>query len=335
MEYRGESKRGWNPDNGGWGACSDEKEDEARVLGELTFLDNELVSLSTEVAEGGYLYARVSALINTLSTIICEAERHGVEAKAIKNTIAKSRKVFSSSPYVNRMQTWPRGYQGDFETVEMIHTGVGNTELNTIGQCVEYYAQTLPISQQHRNTLGHQQSLAMDCLRNDWNILSIGCGGAIDICTALKFFPDFKGSLTFIDMDEGAIDLVKKRTTGLDCTYRTKNIVRGIGSERNDFYDLVLCGGLFDYLEERVAKLLLRQIKGKLTSNGKLFFTNIARGNPFRIQMEYLGDWVLIERSEEELLKMIEGSIGENHEITIERDFTGLAILTTVKLISD
>ncbi len=304
---------------------------ESYLLKEMATIEKEICSLSTEEIHGAQLYSKVSSLISKLSTAISEAETWGFERDEIKKAISESRKVFSESPYVNRMQTWPRGYQGDFETVEMIHNGVGDIELSTVGDCIEYYAQTLPISQQHRNKLSFQQSLAMKCLRKNQNIMSIGCGGAIDICNAVEFFPAYSGTITFIDMDEGAIALVKERTAGFDCVYITKNIVRGLGGEQIRNYHLVLCGGLFDYLDDKVASLVLRQIKQRLTPDGKLFFTNIARGNPFRIQMEYLGDWILIERTEEDLEKMIIKSFGATPEIAFQRDFTGLAILATVQ----
>ena len=304
---------------------------ESSLLNEMATIESELCSLSSNEINGAQLYSMVTSLISNLSTVISEAENHGFDRDRIKGTISESRKVFSESPYVSRMQTWPRGYQGDFETVEMIHAGVGDIDLNTVGDCVEYYAQTLPISQQHRNKLSFQQSMAMNCLRKNQNIMSIGCGGAIDICKALEFFPEYTGTLTFIDMDKDAISLVKERTVGFDCTYITKNIVRGLGGEQFKNYHLVLCGGLFDYLDDKVAGLVLRQIKQRLTPDGKLFFTNIAKGNPFRIQMEYLGDWVLIERTEEDLENMINKSFGGKPEIDFQRDFTGLAILATVQ----
>lgn len=304
---------------------------ESSLLNGMATIENEICSLIKEDINGAQLYSRVTSLISNLSAVISQAENRGYNRDRIKEAISKSRKVFSESPYVSRMQTWPRGYQGDFETVEMIHAGVGDIELNTVGECVEYYAQTLPISQQHRNKLGFQQSMAMNILRKNQNIMSIGCGGAIDICKALEFFPDYSGTLTFIDMDEDAIALVKERTVGFDCMYITKNIVRGLGGEQLKNYHLVLCGGLFDYLDDKVAGLVLRQIKQRLTPDGKLFFTNIAKGNPFRIHMEYLGDWVLIERTEKELETMINKSFGGTPVVDFQRDFTGLAILATVQ----
>jgi SAM-dependent methyltransferase len=302
------------------------------ALDDVASIDSEISALSGERLNGVLLYSRVASLITGLSSVISKAENCGVDKDTIKNAITKSRRVFSQSPYVNRMQTWPRGYQGDFETVEMISAGVENIELKSVGDCVEYYAQTLPISQQHRNKLSFQQALAMNCLRNNQNIMSIGCGGAIDICKALEFFPDYAGSITFIDMDEEAIELVRKRTAGFDCKYITKNIVRGLGAGQSNSFHLVLCGGLFDYLDDKVADLVLRQIKKKLVPDGRLFLTNIAKGNPFRVQMEYLGDWVLIERSEEELEQLIRKSFGESSLVDFERDYTGLAILATVSL---
>ena len=91
-----------------------------------------------------------------------------------------------------------------------------------------------------------------------------------------------------------------------------------------------MCGGLFDYLEERVAGMLLRQLKKKLAPDGMIFLTNIAKGNPFRIQMEYMCDWELIERSEAEIEMLAQKYIGKSFTVTSTRDSTGLAILSSI-----
>lgn len=303
------------------------------TIEKLRTLDQEIVSLEHSGMSPHQRYVRVAELINRLSGVIDEAEQQGMLKSEIFDKISMARQVFGQSPYVRRMQQWPRGYQGDFETVEMIYQGVPGRKLDSVSDCVDYYAQTLPVSQQHRNKLMVQQNLAMSCLRHDQNILSIGCGGAIDIFNALEFFPDYSGSICFVDMDEEAIALARQRTSAFNCSYSTRNIIRGIGAVPHDNFDLILCGGLFDYINDKVSNSLLRQMSRKLTAQGKLFLTNIAIGNPFRIQMEYLGDWVLIERSEAEIENLIKSALGENTRVLCQRDSTGLAILTTSEII--
>ncbi|HUP14363.1 MAG TPA: class I SAM-dependent methyltransferase, partial [Niastella sp.] len=57
-------------------------------------------------------------------------------------------------------------------------------------------------------------------------------------------------------------------------------------------YDLILIGGVFDYLKDNVIAVILKELVNRMKKEGTLFFTNIASGNPYRISMEYLSDWI-------------------------------------------
>jgi hypothetical protein len=50
---------------------------------------------------------------------------------------------------------------------------------------------------------------------------------------------------------------------------------------------------------------ILQSLRNNLTENGKIFFTNIDKNNPYRVFMEYTSDWILIERSEDDLISLI------------------------------
>ena len=67
-----------------------------------------------------------------------------------------------------------------------------------------------------------------------------------------------------------------------------------------------------------------------LAPDGRILFTNIGRGNPFRVWLEYLADWRLIERSEADLIALCRAA-----EIPVEpvlvRDATGLSIVAMLR----
>jgi hypothetical protein len=44
----------------------------------------------------------------------------GVPPGRILQLVARAREVHARSPFVRRLQSWPRGYPGDFETVEYL-----------------------------------------------------------------------------------------------------------------------------------------------------------------------------------------------------------------------
>jgi O-methyltransferase involved in polyketide biosynthesis len=69
-------------------------------------------------------------------------------------------------------------------------------------------------------------------------------------------------------------------------------------------FDLILAGGLFDYLSDKMIARTLSDAWSMLAPEGRIVFTNIATGNPFRVWIEYMGDWKLIERSEEDVASL-------------------------------
>jgi hypothetical protein len=69
-----------------------------------------------------------------------------------------------------------------------------------------------------------------------------------------------------------------------------------------------------------------------LTPDGKICFTNILKPNPWRVWIEYLADWILIERTEAEFMYMLDiyGLVDINLKMTQER--TGLAGLYEITI---
>jgi hypothetical protein len=64
-----------------------------------------------------------------------------------------------------------------------------------------------------------------------------------------------------------------------------------------------------------------------LVPGGRLLFSNIAQGNPFRPWIEYLADWRLIERTEADLRRLLDETGFHANEPRIFRDSTELALL--------
>jgi hypothetical protein len=95
-------------------------------------------------------------------------------------------------------------------------------------------------------------------------------------------------------------------------------------------YHLISAGGLFDYLPDRLVSLTLGIACKLLAPGGRMVFTNIGAGNPFRVWLEYMADWKLIERSEQEVERLCRDA-GISAPVTLERDSTGLAILASTR----
>jgi extracellular factor (EF) 3-hydroxypalmitic acid methyl ester biosynthesis protein len=137
------------------------------------------------------------------------------------------------------------------------------------------------------------------------------------------------------DYDQTALDLAKELLgpVARSCTFIPGNVLRAIPAlAAQGPYDLVLAGGLFDYLPDRVARLVIGKALTRLCKPGDvLYFSNIGMGNPYRCWAEYVSDWVLIERDEPGIRRLFDDAHALIGDIRIHRDPTGLSLLTHIK----
>jgi extracellular factor (EF) 3-hydroxypalmitic acid methyl ester biosynthesis protein len=211
---------------------------------------------------------------------------------------------------MRRCQEWPRGYSGDFETIEYLATAMNQSIPGSLGWHFENVLLQSPIVQQHLNKLRIQSmeiGRAVTRIRNA-RVLSIACGGCLDWEPVLPCLKDFAGEIVLNDYEPTALEVAERRLGSATRRYRLApgNALRVMKHLSNlARFDLVVAGGLFDYLPDRVIVFLLRVISQDLLAPGGVFlFTNIAEGNPWRALMEYGANWTLIERSEERIREL-------------------------------
>jgi len=136
------------------------------------------------------------------------------------------------------------------------------------------------------------------------------------------------------DIDSEALELSKKRLNDLRGSVQLVkgNFLQSLRKiEMLGPFDLILAGGLFDYLSDKHISFFLKHAFNKLLNQpGILFFTNIKKGNPYKVWQEYLADWKLIYRSEDDLVSLLTTAGFSNTAFKIEKDETGLTFLVTV-----
>lgn len=269
----------------------------------------------------GHLHALVSD--------VCAAETK-LSPVDIRSILKPARAFHAEAPFVHRLQNWPRGYPGDFETIEWLVDATCRITPDHRAYWLEWYALNTPIAYQHRNKLQAQaQAIRMKLARlegKNCRVLSVGCGGARDIL----LLPDVLGRLEIelADMDEDALALARERCIGAASVRTQKtDALRAVRRARGPF-DLIIFGGLFDYLPDRYIQSLLREA-GRMVGEvgGSILFTNISAGNAYRPWLEYLADWRLIERTHTDLLRVWVGAGLEPDSLAIGHDQTGLTFI--------
>jgi extracellular factor (EF) 3-hydroxypalmitic acid methyl ester biosynthesis protein len=92
-------------------------------------------------------------------------------------------------------------------------------------------------------------------------------------------------------------------------------------------YDLVYCAGLYDYLTERVCKLLTRLFYSMLRPGGLVVITNVHPANPVRHYMDFLVEWHLEYRDNDQMLRLAQG-LGTARAYT---DSTGVNVFVEMR----
>jgi SAM-dependent methyltransferase len=262
---------------------------------------------------------------------ITPSDRNSEKAKQL---LEPAIKIHEESPFVRRLRDWPRGYPGDFETVELLVAAQPSLSSGERGYWIDWYALNTAIAQQHRNKINWQY-LQMSG-GPPKRILSIGCGGGADFNISPSSFLDYQ--VVLLDMDEAALELAECRLAPYAIVDVVKgDAVRGLKNalDRGPF-DLVVCGGLFDYLPSNAIGFILKTISAYgLKSCGKIIFTNIADANPYQIWMESIANWHLLHRTRQEIVKLASDAGFAHDGIEITRDLTGLTHLVSLKSYRD
>ena len=307
------------------------------ALDRLEHAASEFLALDGQAASSprALLHATAASMHRFITSIdACEAA--GLDADGLRPRIGALRALHGRSPFVNRLQTWPRGYQGDFETVERLCDATNEAPFNTVAWAIEQCALQSPIAQQHRNKVAIQaRAILATVLRvPEPRIASLGCGGCRDLGLVLDCLPADRGSFVLTDADVGALDLARARLSRLGdrCHFVHGRVPRSLAAvARFGPFDLVVAGGLFDYLPDAWAVATLRATLRMLAPGGRLLLSNIAAGNPFRPWLEYLAEWRLIERSEADLVRLLGEAGFPADRVRIERDTTQLTLMVDAR----
>lgn len=268
---------------------------------------------------------------------VCGALAHaiaeGVPAKELHELASPARETAALSPFVRRLQEWPRGYQGDFETIEYIMQQKVMAAIGTPGYWIELHSLTSGIVQQHRNKVAAQALRIIQEASRDspTRILVLAAGSSPDLAIAAPVLRNCDVSITVVDSDPDAIAFSRERLSMLKdkVHFVSANVLNAIASlEPRAPFDLVLAGGLMDYLPPRHACGLVRSVASQLLApGGSFFFTNMIHPNPYRGWMRHVANWRIFERSAQEIEEIVRTACGNSVDVETGTDGTGLALL--------
>jgi len=224
---------------------------------------------------------------------------------------------FLCSPFGHRTFYKPLGYAGDYEIMNMIHRNTFEGG-SLYAKLVHYWLVNQTPAKSVRNRVAHMKTkLIQETTRTmrekrAARILNLGCGPAQEIQEFVSDYAlanhaefsllDFDAeSLNYVNSKLGKIIKENGRTTKVQFL-RTSvaQIIKDSCPPTHSYlggeFDLIYCGGLFDYLSDKVCKQLVNLFYDCLAPGGLIVVANMADTVPFRKMLEFLLDWHLIYR---------------------------------------
>lgn len=186
---------------------------------------------------------------------------------------------------------------------------------------LDNYTCNIPISSSNvaRKDFFKSELLRVIASKNNVKILSVGCGPMqelIEIVKEDKIFTNVE--IHLLDLDKAALDYVQCELDSID--NKSKNNLKVIFHHRNvldivrkkdllkqlENCDFVYSSGLFDYLEDRLAKKIMPKLASLLKEKAKLIVCNASEDNSsHRGYYEFLGQWNLIYRKKVNMLSWV------------------------------
>jgi extracellular factor (EF) 3-hydroxypalmitic acid methyl ester biosynthesis protein len=250
------------------------------------------------------------------------------------------------APFVNHTFTKPHGYAGDYEAVNMIVRNQFEGD-SLYSKIVNYWFLQQPPAEAHRNRIEFLcENLVATAARvteegRTVRVANLGCGPAHEVQKFVRecHLADLT-EFTLIDFESRALTYTEaalhavQRKYERDCSYNmVKKSVSQILKEaekkpaKSDAkkYDLVYCAGLFDYLADPVCIELTRVLYDWVAPGGLLITTNVDVSNPRRLTMDYLLEWHLIYRNQNDMMALKPDNIPEDL-CRVRSDATGVNI---------
>ena len=217
-----------------------------------------------------------------------------------------------------RMHTKPRGYAGDYLTIQKIYEDAAGGS-GHLGSLLDRAFLDLPPAQAVRNRRGLMAGQIRHVFtpEREIQVTSLACGPAREVFDA---FEDLGGPENFrfnlLDIDEQALDFLRNDLQGHPLESLTQMVQANLVSlalGRQDLelppQDFIYSIGLLDYFGDRFVVTLLNFLHERFAMGGRVVLGNFHPSNPTRMMMDHVLDWRLIHRDEDDMNRLFRASL--------------------------
>lgn len=238
-----------------------------------------------------------------------------------------------ASATIARCYMKPRGFSDDHETIAAIYRNDAEGD-GAIGPLVDRWFLSRPLCRSRRN-LRDMMAARLNAKRADdgasapMEISVLASGTAAEIFDLLAADPSASVCITCVDRDEEALRTTAERANRIGASAQVRLVQTDLlrlarGHERLSLppQAMIYSLGLLEYLEEDRIVELLNWAHAQLASDGAVVLSNLHVSNPDRVFMEYMLDWKLFHRTEEQLHGIFDRSAFRDAKCEISFDET-------------
>jgi extracellular factor (EF) 3-hydroxypalmitic acid methyl ester biosynthesis protein len=249
-----------------------------------------------------------------------------VAAKEYTETLVTP--VVIDCPIVRRAYTKPLGYSGDYQVMLYYYNNALEGD-SVFARVFHKFGVEHPLSAGVRTRKAyvvdlmeteHRRYLALEHQDPVFRVASLGCGPAREVSDFIDQQRSWPGQVVFtlIDQEEEALSIAYHQSqrqiqaTGANAAIQCLNlsfiqVLRDPSLVPIEHpQHLIFATGLFDYLRESTAKVLIRALYEQLAPGGLLAMGNAVGPNEHFWPPEFMLDWTMLYRTREEMLRLAE-----------------------------
>jgi extracellular factor (EF) 3-hydroxypalmitic acid methyl ester biosynthesis protein len=257
--------------------------------------------------------------------------------------------LFEHAPIFHRSYHKPSGYAGDYTIMVMMYFAENHYWGDTLfGKLMHRMGCSLTASKAAISRIAYltrniQKRLDEYRGQDPMRIFSLACGPGKELADLLRYNQRSSKALelTLFDQDSEALTYchsiftpLRTQLPNVKINY-TKSAIRQLITEREYLeslpkQDIITSTGLFDYLKDRTASLLLSNLVELLRPGGTLLIGNLDVTCDTKVVFDNLLDWYMIYRSKEDLLRLA-STITQPVDFHIEAEDTGINLFLVVR----
>lgn len=276
--------------------------------------------LSRKPDDWGKFQSEFNVIVNDIFIDILNFDKENSDKGLAEKTarlkqlfVKRIRKIFLRGNYNRYSLEKPYGYAGDFNIIEGIY--LNSPDSRGMERLHDNYFQMSAISIAVRNRKEDFKKLILRYIAEhkgkQIRIMNVACGPCREIFELFSSKDIDLSNVIFdcYDSEISALEYAKEKLKDYEknVTFHKLNALKlGVSKDITKLlghkYDLIYSTGLFDYLSHKLSVRIVNNLKNALNEDGLIAIANVRDrfSNPSVFFMEWVGDWNLIYRSDEE-----------------------------------